>query len=33
VAYNFPNNVAIEDAHDANRECNMVETGHVGWGR
>ena len=23
VTYNFPNNVAIEDAHDAKRECNM----------
>jgi hypothetical protein len=23
VTYNFPNNVTIEDAHDANRECNM----------
>ena len=23
VADNFPNNIAIEDAHDAKRECNM----------
>jgi hypothetical protein len=31
VSDDFPNNVAIEDAHGATRECNMVG-GQIRWG-